>query len=682
MPSLIPNIENRVRKLPKPSTHSQALQPLFEAVSNALFAVEDLFGNDTRAKGKVEVLVEHLENEKEFSVVVSDNGIGLNEPRFNAFCTIDTDFKRAKGGKGVGRLFWLDAFASVLVESYYFDGTTMQKRSFEFALGNEEQIRPIEPTKNELVALADPGTRVTFRGFRSTPYREQFPKRSDTFLRYFSAHFIADFLVGSGPTVTVNIDGQRTDYPSAISDLVEGEPLETEPFHLEEFGDFVIKGFSCAPEASTGLEGNHQLHLLANGRTVETRKIDGLIGMDSIGAPDGPPRYFHGCLSGEYLDERVNEGRTAFNIPERVLKELSRQCVEKAKEQLLTTQVVTYTAGRRRSYEEFVARHPIYAFDTPEVQLARIPFSATKAEDFAAGLVKHQIRRDENRQRSIEQIIKSLDSGESVPDDFGERVVSATENLQAAEKLSLAQHVVRRKLVLELMEKLIARVRQREGGQDGYHLERTLHSLLCPMNTRGDDPLRIESQSHDLWIVDERLAFTRAFSSDKRLDKVLVEGGSADRPDLFLWDLSYGLGVVDPYRNQERVDTSEPLKKMMIVEFKRPGRRDYVGASDQIETQISRYLSQLRGGEIESFNRERVRIASDCVFYCYVVADIVGDLELQLTTWRQTANGQGRIRYLEGEFRGSIEVIQWRDLVNDAWARNQATLHAAGLRRF
>ncbi len=120
----------------------------------------------------------------------------------------------------------------------------------------------------------------------------------------------------------------------------------------------------------------------------------------------------------------------------------------------------------------------------------------------------------------------------------------------------------------------------------------------------------------------------------------------------------------------------------MIVEFKRPGRKLYSKVEDQIEQQITKYLRQLKGGEIEAFNRNKVRIANDCLFYIYVVADIVGDLEDQLGGWTTTANGEGRVRSLDNEFKGStIEVIQWQDLVNDAWMRNEATIRAAGLTR-
>lgn len=56
-------------------------------------------------------------------------------------------------------------------------------------------------------------------------------------------------------------------------------------------------------------------------------------------------------------------------------------------------------------------------------------------------------------------------------------------------------------------------------------------------------------------------------------------------------------------------------------------------------------------------------------------------MEQQLSSWETTSNGQGRIRQLKNKYSGQIEVIQWQDLVNEAWLRNRATLHAAGLSR-
>lgn len=82
-------------------------------------------------------------------------------------------------------------------------------------------------------------------------------------------------------------------------------------------------------------------------------------------------------------------------------------------------------------------------------------------------------------------------------------------------------------------------------------------------------------------------------------------------------------------------------------------------------------------GEIEGLNRQRVRLAPDCVFYCYVVADIVGNLDVHTSAWKTTADGRGRWTELSGRFRGSIEIIEWADLVKDARARNAAFIELA-----
>ncbi len=676
MPSLTPNIENRVRKLPKPSNATQGLQPLFEAVSNAMFAIEDRF-DDKAALGTIGIRITALSDPQRIEIAITDNGIGLDLDRYRAFCQIDTDFKRKRGGKGVGRLFWLDAFSEITVESTYEQEGLPIRREFAFMLNNDEQVLP-NGDEQQVQAGSSRGTTVRFKGLRIKEYAETFPKRAETFFRYFSAHFIADFLLGGGASIAVDLDGETVAYPKEISELKVGGPLETS-FEHDIFGELSIVGFTCHAEASTGLDGQHQLHLLANSRTVETRKVDNLLGVVNLVRDGKEHLVFHGCVSGEYLDLRVNEGRTAFNLPERMLKDISRACMEQVREKLLPDQVKIYVEKRREDYVDFVERYPTFGFDDDDTQLGRVPFHATSAEDFASGLIKYQIRREERRQESLQTLIDALDL-EAVPFSYEASVAKAAQDIQTSERLALAQHVVRRKLALELLDKLIRRIRGRGDQEDDYHLERTLHSFIVPMSVKGDDATEFKSRAHDLWVIDERLAFTRAFSSDKRLDAIMAEGGSGDRPDLLVWDLAYGLGATDP-TDPEEVELNEPLRTVMVVEFKKPGRKLYRKAEDQIEQQITKYLAQMKGGEIETFDRARVRVANDCIYYCYVVADIVGDLEQQLSAWDTTSNGKGRIRSLRGQYSGQIEVIQWQDLVNDAWMRNRATLHAAGLSR-
>ena len=106
MPTMTENLPNRVRKLTKPRNYAQAMQPFLEAVSNSIMAIDDrvaVFGG--RSDGVVNIVVSDL-GADDISIEISDNGIGLDKERYDAFCEIDTDFKRERGGKGVGRLYW------------------------------------------------------------------------------------------------------------------------------------------------------------------------------------------------------------------------------------------------------------------------------------------------------------------------------------------------------------------------------------------------------------------------------------------------------------------------------------------------------------------------------------------------------------------------------------------------
>ena len=88
MPTLAPNVINRVDKLPKPSNTAQAMQPLFEAVSNAIFAIEDIQTKHSDYQGVVDILVSGLRNPDVLNIEVIDNGIGLDRKRYEAFCPV------------------------------------------------------------------------------------------------------------------------------------------------------------------------------------------------------------------------------------------------------------------------------------------------------------------------------------------------------------------------------------------------------------------------------------------------------------------------------------------------------------------------------------------------------------------------------------------------------------------
>jgi len=146
MTTLTGNIVNHVDKLPKPGNFSQALQPVFEAISNSRYAIFDRFEDKAVALGEVAVSIQNIRSPAKIKIAVDDNGVGLDQTRFDAFSIVDTAYKKAKGGKGVGRLFWLDAFRDIEVTSRFGDLET-ENTSFRFILRDLDQIEDLPHKK-------------------------------------------------------------------------------------------------------------------------------------------------------------------------------------------------------------------------------------------------------------------------------------------------------------------------------------------------------------------------------------------------------------------------------------------------------------------------------------------------------------------------------------------------------
>jgi hypothetical protein len=491
------DVLNRVKRLPKPSKVAEALQPLFEAVSNAAHAVEEAFLTIWIQKGCIVVTIKNLKNHAKFEAIVSDNGVGLNGTRFNAFCTTDTPFKIDRGGKGVGRLLWLDAFESTEIKSTYKESGKVFRRSFRFQLDARDQI--VDEHVEELPSTTDEhGTIVTFRGIRGTAYQKHFPSQAASVVRHFGSHFFADFILGKSASIGLSVDGVTAVFPEDVRDLlVEDRGIEEIP--SDDFGALQLASFICKKEASADFDGTHQLHYVANGRTVTSRKIDGLLGIGRFGEDEN--LIYHGCVSGAFLDERVNQERTNFNFDEKVAEEIAKLCANHARSNALKTEIDGFDGGRLKTMESFLQEYPSFQFEDAAELLKRTPKNAIKAEQFAQALIPTRIRRDEERRNRVQRIVSTLES-DSVPENFAESVRQAANEVQAEEQRQLTEYVLRRKMVLDVMEVLIRRVREKvskegsatkEQKADDFHLEQTLHQFICPMKVRGDDPSAIEA---------------------------------------------------------------------------------------------------------------------------------------------------------------------------------------------
>ena len=220
---------------------------------------------------------------------------------------------------------------------------------------------------------------------------------------------------------------------------------------------------------------------------------------------------------------------------------------------------------------------------------------------------------------------------------------------------------------MDFIEILLQKVR--DDHRDGaYQREDILHSFICPVrvSTVGDGRRVEAAASHDLWIVDERLTFAQYFSSDVEFSKIAAAIDSDERPDVLIFDHVHGLRQTDS------------PSKVLLIEFKKPGRKSYAD-DENPQHQVERYVRRLQSGGMTDVKGRPIKLDKNTVFHCFIVADIVGKLDDWTFSWRPTTDGRGRIYRPDSGFNGSIELIGWDALLDDAKARNQAFFDKAGI---
>lgn len=125
---------------------SKPLLPLFEAVVNSIYAIEERQKRE-EFEGVIDVRIIREPQEVVDGVSrsindivgfeVVDNGIGFDTNNMKSFLQSDSTYRADKGGKGIGRFSWLKAFKEAIIESVFQDDDgSWVKREFSFILNN------------------------------------------------------------------------------------------------------------------------------------------------------------------------------------------------------------------------------------------------------------------------------------------------------------------------------------------------------------------------------------------------------------------------------------------------------------------------------------------------------------------------------------------------------------------
>lgn len=659
------NLEGRIQNLAMSPSYANTLIPVFETVMNSLQGIQDRFADEWATRGQIviETLCDEDGNPHSFSV--TDNGIGLDEDNFNSFRTYDSRKKQKRGGKGVGRLTWLKVFSSAKVSSSFDNFVGTKTRAFEFVLDNEKPIRSYSLIDSTVPNQM--GTTVTLQRLKDG-YNSHCPKKTDTLAQRIAAHFLPFLLSDSCPAIILINGSEKVDLREYIRQNTYNPKTVT--FSVEGAESLSLR--SVFINKSLVEEQKHTIWFAANDRLVNSLEINNQTGVDTVISFQDNSVLYLGIVSGTYLDDRVTQERNNFDIPVDVFKAIREAATDKAKE-YLKDQISIVIEAKARTIERVVQKFPRYAYlakDSKELA-QRLPLNRKTEEDVYREMSVFDYRETNNVVRAVAAAItQPIAEGSKPKPDVPGSETALKDGLEALmrkvgdqERASLAEYVGKRKLVIDLLDSHLG-FRDQETEQN--HTEAAVHKIVCPMRVNSN---KIEYGQHNLWLLDDRLAYYDFWSSDEQIKSYAKSSDSTSRPDLILFEGGTLL---------HRPGTTQPV---VIVEFKRPARNEYDDNENPVR-QVYDYIRELRSKTItDNDGRLITEIDESTPFFCYIVCDITPKVKNLLEDYGITQKLPGNRGYMgfNKDRIAYVEVLEYSKIVGDARLRHEAFFKQLGL---
>ena len=643
------------------SFKSEALHPLFEAISNSIHAIEER-GN--LSDGEIIVRVkrqqqplpgmdideEHKEHKEIIGFEIEDNGVGFDEKNYDSFLTAETTYKLDKGGKGVGRFYWLKAFDKVEIESVYCDGNDKKFRKFKFNLNDVIQEEEHTGTQKEQITIVK---LIGFkREYRSQPTAYKTGEKiAQRILEQCMSYLIGDI----APQIYL-VDGNNR---ISINEMFEEikQNISTEEVEINNY-NFLISHLKLY---STHVK-MHKIVFCANNMEVISYDIPKLLGTSTQFDESGNKFFYCAYVSSEYLDSNVDTSRLEFEIPQErgtlygwdcpiTLGEIEKIVIEKAK-RYLAPFLEIINQQKREIIQKYISEVnpalravPTYCpevFDeiepnTSEEKINEVLYNYK-------GKTEYQIKKDS---------IKLLKTQTEEIAEIEEELKEFIDKLDAFQKDQLAGYVLFRKMIIDLLNKKI------ELNTEGkYSNEDIIHDIIFPRKATTD---QILFEDHNLWIVDERLAYHEFASSENRLSDITTSE-SEERPDVVVFS---------------EIDDDRIARAVSILEFKKPQRESF---NEDPTQQVLKYVRKICDNKVKLPNGRLLNVNDTTRFYSYIICDLTKKIK-EFAENGNYAELKGEMGYYlyNRNLNTHIEIIAYDKLIVDVKQRHRAFFEKLGI---
>ncbi len=619
------------------------LQPVFEALTNSLESLEE---TEKREKKEIKIYVYYTKSlslyEEYYSfekLIIKDNGIGFTDTNFDRFRKFKDNSKGFKN-KGSGRIQLLHFFNKSIYNSFYQNGLNYKERKFivskssEFLKNNaiifHEYTRDSTDRKQEttleLIDLLDEMDQKFYNDLSLSALKKE-----------IIDHYILYFCFKKENLPSIILKRYEDDKEAEILDINDNDIPDTDKsteFDIKYSKYDIEKGeFNNVDKSETFKINAFKLHseLLKENQLKLTNKDEiiekPLVNLDSLSSSDkiDNKRYLF-LISSNYLDTIGDETRGELNI--RSKKEIKNEYEKNLS--LFNNEVILLddideiandninnlypeiNDKKEEQKHELEKLQKMFLLDPKKMSKTRIKLNENDSDilkkfynydvDILAkndADIKKQFDRLEGLNPSAANYVNEL---ESIVDDLS--IVIPKQN-----KNELSQYVARRKLLLELYNKILDSNLQIQIPNERNIDEKLLHNLLFQQSS--DNP-----ESSSLWIINEEFIYFKG-TSDNQIRNITIDDIPIIREDLNDEEKKYINDL-----NESKLSKSPDVllfpdeSKCIIIEFKNPN------------TNVSKHLNQINqyATIIRNLSKDEFCFLS---FYGYLIGEKISSNDIR-----------------------------------------------------
>lgn len=647
------DLASEVKRAALPDGLHGFLFPMYEAISNAFHSIEDRWEDDLEKFGRLDVVFNEIKRE----VTVADNGNGFDNDNLTAFLTPLTGNKYERGGKGFGRFMAFKVFGRVFYSSGQKETDGMlTKGCYRYdPFSAEDNLINVREDDGAGAHSHDMGVTVLMQSPKAD-FEDYFVLEGKERKHHHTAedivsavldHFLIEFIQKKVPKhFTLTIQGATFNlYDYFHSSLSVGGNRKEEILIGNEMVEFSFDYFKVGEEHAK----KHRLYFYANNRAAsDLENISSGLNPKPFVEGDGEDakkHYYLVAVSSDFFKSSQSRDRIT-NLHGKVdhngkKKSIKDHLIAHAKVHVLDIEK-KYTSERRTKMQADVDH--LIAIDP----LLRRGLAGKSSADFVKkrGITedREQLARDLFVERYRQKFDFTKLSAETSIEDL---VHVVRHKIPEDAKEALAVYVAYRNHVIQIFRQLLNRE------EDGLATEDMVHQLIYP---RYRDSEQVDYSSHNLWLIDDDLAYSRYISSDRTPD------GNARKKGEYAHDLLV---------NNEN--------DLLVVEMKRPQKEGYdsskEGNTNNPVDQLKRQILDIRKKKKVKDSKGRdVEISADAMVRGYLLADWNDSLESYLAMEDfKFSNFGGKMAYrYYDNLNLMIEVIAFNRLVDRASNRNEA----------